>query len=193
MSTRWASSCTNCFAAAAAGGCHPFDVAGHGTVRRHCDGSPRRYPSAHTGATASRPGCARAYEHARRLRDGLRGDLDTIVLDRLAGGSRNAAIRPWRRSARTSSATCNCNRSARNPIRLRYRARMFLRRNALAVAATVAVTLALIGGLVASFWQAHIAEHERERAEQESKSSEQRFEDVRGLAHAMIFDLHDES
>lgn len=83
------------------------------------------------------------------------------------------------------------------PIRARrdawsYRLGRFLRRHAFAVAASGAVALALVVGLVGSVWQARIAEHERQRAELERRRAEQRFEDVRGLAHAMIFELHDE-
>ena len=79
---------------------------------------------------------------------------------------------------------------AHEPIRaqpdsLRYRAGKFLRRNVIGVSATVAVSLALIVGLAASLWQAHIANQQRALADQ-------RFEDVRGLAHSMIYDLNDQ-
>ncbi len=134
--------------------------------------------------------------HARtstpdRLCDGLRGDLDTIVL-------KASQEVPDRRYLTVVALSEDIERYLRQrPIRaqpdsLRYRAKKFLRRNVLVVAASAAVTLALIGGLVVSVWQARIAEHERHRAEIERQHAEQRFEDVRGLAHAMIFDLHDE-
>ena len=114
----------------------------------------------------------------------LVGDIDTIVRTALKK-------QPERRYASVDAFAEDIRRHlAHEPIRaqpdsLRYRAGKFLRRNMLAVAATVAVSLALIGGLVASLWQARIAERERVRAEQ-------RFEDVRALAHAMIYDLNDE-
>ena len=114
----------------------------------------------------------------------LVGDLDTIARTALKK-------QPERRYASADAFAEDIRRHlAHEPIRaqpdsLRYRAQKFLRRNALAVAATIAVSLALIGGLVASVWQARIAEQERQRAEQ-------RFEDVRGLAHAMLYDLNDE-
>ena len=120
----------------------------------------------------------------RKLARRLAGDLDTIVLTALKK-------HPERRYASVEAFAEDIRRFfANEPIRaqpdsLGYRARKFLLRNAIGVAAAVAVALALVGGLAASVWQARIAERERAQAEQ-------RFEDVRGLAHAMIFDLHDE-
>ena len=113
----------------------------------------------------------------------LAGDLDTVL-------SKALQKSPERRYASVDAFADDLRRFlAHQPIHARpdafwYRTRKFLRRNALAVAATVAVSLALIGGLVASLWQAQLANHQR-------ALSERRFEDVRGLAHAMIFELHD--
>lgn len=126
-----------------------------------------------------------------RLCEGLRGDLDTIVL-------KASQEEPSRRYSTVTALSEDIQRFLKKkPISARrdsrsYRARLFLRRNTLAVAATFAVMFALVGGLFVSIWQARIAGHERERAELERQRAEQRFEDVRGLAHAMIFDLHDE-
>ncbi|MBL8956220.1 MAG: protein kinase [Myxococcaceae bacterium] len=47
-----------------------------------------------------------------------------------------------------------------------------------------AVFLSLTGGLLATSWQARIAARERARAQK-------RFDDVRGLANALIFEVHD--
>jgi len=121
-------------------------------------------------------------ERRKRSRQ-LSGDLDTVL-------SKALQKPPERRYASVDAFADDLRRFlAHEPIHARpdafwYRARKFLRRNALGVAATVAVVLALIGGLVASLWQAHIANEQRALAEH-------RFEDVRGLAHAMLFDLHD--
>ena len=128
-------------------------------------------------------------ERRKRARQ-LSGDLDTIVLTALRKP-------PERRYASVDALADDIRRhQANEPIRaqpdsLRYRTGKFLRRNALMVAAALAVTLALVGGLISSMWQANIAEHQRLRAEQEREQAEKRFEDVRSLAHAMIFDLHD--
>jgi len=122
-------------------------------------------------------------ERRKRSRE-LSGDLDTVL-------SKALQKTPERRYVGIDAFADDLRRYLANePIHARpdafwYRTRKFLRRNAIAAAATVAVALALVGGLVASLWQARIAERERAHAEQ-------RFEDVRSLAHAMLFDLHDE-
>ena len=121
-------------------------------------------------------------ERRKRSRQ-LAGDLDTVLAMALQKS-------PERRYASVDAFADDLRRYiAHEPIHARpdafwYRARKFMRRNALAVVATIAVALALIGGLVVSLWQAHLANEQRALAER-------RFEDVRGLAHAMIFDLHD--
>jgi tetratricopeptide (TPR) repeat protein len=58
-----------------------------------------------------------------------------------------------------------------------YRARKFAGRNKLAIAAGALVVLTLLGGIAATAWQAHLAN--------------QRFEDVRELADAYLFEFHD--
>ena len=59
-----------------------------------------------------------------------------------------------------------------------------MRRHRGAVAAAAAVFLALLAGMVGIAWQARVARAERARAEQ-------RFNDVRVLANAFLFDVHD--
>ena len=58
-----------------------------------------------------------------------------------------------------------------------YRIAKFVGRNRTPVAALVLVLLALLGGIAATAWEAHIAN--------------QRFNDVRQLAHAVVFEYHD--
>jgi eukaryotic-like serine/threonine-protein kinase len=58
-----------------------------------------------------------------------------------------------------------------------YRAAKFVGRNKAPVAALALVLLALLGGIAATAWQARIAN--------------QRFNDVRQLAHAVVFEYHD--
>ena len=65
-----------------------------------------------------------------------------------------------------------------------YRARKFIARHRAAVIAAAAVSLALVGGIVTTAWQARIAREERARAER-------RFNDVRKLARTMIFEMYD--
>ena len=67
---------------------------------------------------------------------------------------------------------------------MRYRTSKFVRRHRGAVAAAAAVFITLIAGIVGTAWQARVARAERTRAEQ-------RFNDVRSLANAFLFDVHD--
>ncbi len=65
-----------------------------------------------------------------------------------------------------------------------YRVTTFVRRNRVGVVAAALVLLSLVGGLAATAWQARVARSERARAEE-------RFADVRRLANALLFELHD--
>jgi serine/threonine protein kinase/tetratricopeptide (TPR) repeat protein len=101
-----------------------------------------------------------------------------------------------------------------------YRARKFVRRHKLPVAAAAAVVTALVGGLVVASWQATLARRERaeavaaralaeqhsreavaerNRAEQhriiadrERSLAEQRLDDVHDLADSMLFEINDD-
>ena len=75
------------------------------------------------------------------------------------------------------------------PVRARkdtfaYRSAKFVRRNRAATAAAALVFLSLLGGIIATTWEAHKARAEKARAER-------RFNDVRQLAHSVLFDYHD--
>ncbi|HZJ38862.1 MAG TPA: tetratricopeptide repeat protein, partial [Chthoniobacterales bacterium] len=65
-----------------------------------------------------------------------------------------------------------------------YRAGKFIRRNRVGTAAVVLVLLSLLGGIIATAWQAHRANEAKARAER-------RFNDVREFAHSVLFDYHD--
>ncbi len=65
-----------------------------------------------------------------------------------------------------------------------YRAAKFARRHKLEIAATSLIALTLIGGVIASTHQAHIARVERVRAERD-------FGRTRKLANSMLFELSD--
>ena len=118
-----------------------------------------------------------------RLRRRLAGDLDTIVLKALAK-------EPSRRYASVEQFSEDIRRHlAGLPVMARkdtfgYRAAKFMRRNRAGVVAATLVLLALVAGLIGTAWQARIARRERARAEQ-------RFDDVRALANASLFELHD--
>jgi eukaryotic-like serine/threonine-protein kinase len=118
-----------------------------------------------------------------KLRRRLRGDLDNIIM---------MAMRkePERRYVAAGQLSTDIRRHldgfaviARSDT-VGYRASKFARRHRAGVGAAALVLLALIGGIIATSWQAHVANIERARAEH-------RFNDVRALANSFIFDLHD--
>jgi non-specific serine/threonine protein kinase/serine/threonine-protein kinase len=114
----------------------------------------------------------------------IRGDLDNIVLK---------AIRkePERRYLSAQSLSEDLGRFLNGlPVEARpntfsYRAEKFIKRNKLSVISICLVSLAILTGSVATFWQAQVAERERTRAEK-------RFSDVRKLANTYLFDVYPE-
>lgn len=106
----------------------------------------------------------------------LRGDLDTIVMTAIAK-------EPAKRYASVDALVTDIDRHlAGMPIAARpqtwtYHASRFVRRNAVAVAAGVAVMLSLVAGLAASQYQA--------------RRAERRLGQVRALANTFVFDVHD--
>jgi eukaryotic-like serine/threonine-protein kinase len=119
----------------------------------------------------------------RKLARRLRGDLDNIVLMALR-------VDPLRRYESVEQFAEDLRRhlSSRPVIArkdtLRYRAGKFFVRYAIGVAATVAVVFALLAALLVTARETQIAQRERER-------EEHRFNDVRKLAHSLIFDIND--
>jgi len=113
----------------------------------------------------------------------LRGDLDNILLMAL----RKEPVRRYQ-SVEQFSEDIRRHLEAR-PILARkdtigYRTAKFVRRNKVATAAALLVFVSLIAGLIATTWQAHRAKVEKARAER-------RFNDVRRLAHSVLFNYHD--
>jgi len=113
----------------------------------------------------------------------LRGDLDTILLTALRK-------EPARRYASVEQFAGDVLRHLDGlPVRARpdtfgYRAGKFVRRHRAGVAAAILAGLALVGGTVGIAWEARQARAAQARAER-------RFNDVRQLAHAVLFDYHE--
>jgi eukaryotic-like serine/threonine-protein kinase len=113
----------------------------------------------------------------------LRGDLDNIIM---------MAMRkePERRYVSAGQLSTDIRRHLEGFAVIAradtvvYRASKFVRRHRMSVGAAALVMLALVGGIIATAWQAHVANLERMKAEH-------RFNDVRELANSFIFDLHD--
>lgn len=70
------------------------------------------------------------------------------------------------------------------PSTIGYRAGKFARRHRTAMAAAALIVLSLVGDLLTTAWQAHLARLERARAERS-------FADVRHLANSLLFEFHD--
>jgi eukaryotic-like serine/threonine-protein kinase len=122
-------------------------------------------------------------EHLRTLRRRLSGDLDNIVLKALQKD-------PARRYVSVAQFSDDIGRHlAGQPVAARkdtfgYRASKFVSRHRAGVAAAAAIFILLVAGIIATAWQARVANAQRAIANQ-------RFEDVRALANSLIFDLHD--
>ena len=125
-----------------------------------------------------------------RLRRRLRGDLDNIVL---------MALRkePQRRYQSVEQFSEDIRRHLEAlPVRagkdtLAYRGAKFVRRNRAATVAAALVFLSLLGGIIATTGQAHRARVQEAIARAEKIRAERRFNDVRQLAHSVLFDYHD--
>ena len=125
-----------------------------------------------------------------KLHRRLRGDLDNIVL---------MALRkePARRYPSVEQFDADIRRHLEGlPViatrgSWRYRAGKFVRRQRVAVAASAAVALALVGGIAATLREANIARRQAGIATTERARAEKRFNDVRKLSDSLIFDIHD--
>ena len=112
----------------------------------------------------------------------LKGDLDNIVLKALRK-------EPERRYSSAENLAEDIHRHQRGlpvtarPNTLSYRAEKFFKRNKGGVIGGVLIFLAIIGGIVATLWQARVAQAERAKAEK-------RFEDVRALANSFLFEFN---
>ena len=119
----------------------------------------------------------------QRLRRELEGDLDNIVLKAMRK-------EPQRRYASVEQFSEDIKRYfERLPViarqdTLSYRTSKFIERHKSGVAAGALLIIALLGGAVATLWQAHVARKERDKADR-------RFNEVRKLANAVLFRYHD--
>jgi serine/threonine protein kinase len=120
---------------------------------------------------------------AAKLRRRLIGDLDNIALMAL----RKQAQRRYGSVERLAEDIRRYLEGL--PVTARkgswtYRAGKFVRRNKAAMAAVALVALAVVGGIAATLQQARIAQANALRAER-------RFNDVKKLAHSLMFEIHD--
>jgi non-specific serine/threonine protein kinase/serine/threonine-protein kinase len=136
-----------------------------------------------TGTDLPSPSVMAARRGDEGLARRLRGDLDAIVLTatRRDQGERYASVALVADDVRRYLEGL--------PVLARgdswtYRTARFVRRRKLGVAAAVAIVVSLVGGVIATSWQARVARAERARAER-------RFADVRRLSTSFLFEFHD--
>lgn len=140
-------------------------------------------PPSRAVAKASADAVARRAPSRERLARELSGDFDAIVSMALRKDPRDryASVEALADDVR---AALEGRPTAARRGTTAYLAARFVRRHKASVAALVATFLALTIGLVATLWQARQAERERDLAQR-------RFEQVRALAHSVLFDYHD--
>ncbi len=137
-------------------GTRPYDLSGQTASdieRTVCETTP---PLPSSAPRAGSQTSAQARE--------LRGDLDTVVMKAMEK-------EPARRYATAEALADDLRRHltgqpvAARPASRAYRARLFVRRHRAGVAGASAVILALVGGIVATSWQARVARDEAAKAE----------------------------
>ena len=155
--------------------------------------APRDVERAITEQEPTRPSTAAPDSNRKSAianRRSLRGDLDNIIL---------MALRkePERRYQSVEQFSEDIRRHLElRPVlarkdTVRYRTTKFIRRNKTAVAAAALVLLSLVGGMIATSWEARHARVEEAIAKAQKERAERRFADVRQLAHSLLFDYHD--
>lgn len=181
-------------------GHRPYSVASLSlieVIEAICEQEPAK-PSTVIGRTDTSPGVdgstavtatPEAVSKARdsepyRLRRELEGDLDNIVLKAMRK-------EPQRRYASVEQFSEDIQRYFQHlPViarqdTLSYRASKFMARHKAGVAAGALVIIALLAGSVTTLLEAHAARQERDKAQH-------RFNQVRKLANAVLFDYHDD-
>lgn len=113
----------------------------------------------------------------------LRGDLDNIVLMAMRKEPDKRYISAGQFSEDIRRHLAGLPVIAR-PLNLKHRFAKFALRNKAAVTLGAIIFITLIGGIVATSWQSV-------RANRQAKLAEKRFNEVRKLAHTVLFDYHD--
>ncbi len=140
-------------------------------------------PSAEVSRAPSDEAASRRGTTPARLRRRLAGDLDYVTLKALEKD-------PSRRYGSVDQLAHDLRRHLEDlPVLTRgggtaYLVSRLVRRHRVAVTTGAVVLASLLVGLAGTAWQAHVAGLERDRARR-------RFEDVRALAHAVVWDIHD--
>ena len=146
---------------------------------------PEELARAITDQEPERPSTALANNQKSAIRNqqSLEGDLDNIILQAMRK-------EPERRYTSVGQFSEDIRRHLEGlPVTAcrdtwSYRSAKFFRRHRVGAAAAALVLLSLIAGIVATAFEARRADRQRDLAER-------RFDDVRQLAHSLMFDIHD--
>jgi non-specific serine/threonine protein kinase/serine/threonine-protein kinase len=125
-----------------------------------------------------------------KLRRRLRGDLDNIVLMAMRKDKKERYLSAEQFSEDLRRYLEGHPVLARQPT-FAYRASKFIRRNKVAVLAALLLLLSLVGGILATSWQARAAKRHEEVAVRERGKAERRFNEVRELANKVLFEYHE--
>ncbi len=161
--------------------------ASHEISRAVCEEEPRR-PSTAVRETKDHP--TPGEEPSEKVRKGLRGDLDNIVL---------MALRkePARRYSSVEQFAGDIRRHLQNlPVIARqdswkYRTSKFALRHKAGVLAASAALVALLAGVGIILHEARIARQQAQLAQEQRIRAERRFNEVRKLANSLMFEVHD--
>lgn len=113
----------------------------------------------------------------------LRGDLDNIILKALHKDP-DRRYRSVEQLSQDLAWYLDGFPVLAAPESVRYRTRKFVGRNRALVATGSLVAVSLVAGIVATSWQAHVADREQQRAERH-------FNDGRKLAQTFMLEVHD--
>lgn len=125
-----------------------------------------------------------------RIKKRLRGDIDNIVL---------MAMRkePHRRYQSVEQFSEDIRRHLESlPVQARddsiwYRAAKFTHRHRTGVAAGALAVAMMLAGIITTSFEAHRARIQEQLAKEAQAKAERRFNEVRKLAHTVLFDYHD--
>ena len=166
------------------------DKPAHEMLRIVCEADPARpstvvsdaLQAAEEGASGDDSPRSRR-RRVKRLRQALQGDLDSIVLKALRKDPRDryATVEQLRDDIRRHLEGLPVTARRGSTI---YRVRKFARRHALGVVIAAGVAMLLLGAMIVIFREAQIANLEASRAQR-------RFNEVRKLAHSLLFEDHD--
>ncbi len=127
---------------------------------------------------------------ALKLRRGLQGDLDAIILKALRK-------EPEERYSLVEQLSDDIQRHLSGlPVTAakgswRYRAGKFITRHRGAVAAGTVLVFVVLAAIVAVLREARVAQQEALIAERQRALAQKRFDDVRQFSNSLIFDIHD--